>query len=171
MGIVLVVCDSHRRKAAIASHLLDAAVSTHLSQSHPILAELKVAVSQKNIIPIVDKSVSKNGRLHSPKYKPKESDVPIVIDAWGSGEIIVPPNVDSPFGVSCLPCIVAMCGTYLSPMNSIADFENFFGQSVLKCNSDCSGSDELESRVTCRDNLEMADICTKFISCLGGFKI
>lgn len=47
MGIVLVVCDSHRRKAAIASHLLDAAVSTHLSQSHPILAELKVAVSQK----------------------------------------------------------------------------------------------------------------------------
>lgn len=81
MGIVLVVCDSHRRKAAIASHLLDAAVSTHLSQSHPILAELKVAVSQKNIIPIVDKSVSKNGRLHSPKYKPKELDVPIVIDA------------------------------------------------------------------------------------------
>ena len=59
MGIVLVVCDSHRRKAAIASHLLDAAVSTHLSQSHPILAELKVTVSQKNIIPIVDKSVSK----------------------------------------------------------------------------------------------------------------
>lgn len=171
MGIVLVVCDSHRRKAAIASHLLDAAVSTHLSHSHPVLAELKVAVSQKNIIPIVDKSVSKNGRLYSPKYKPTELDIPIVIDAWGTGEITVPPKVDSPFGISCLPCIVAICDAYLSPMNSIADFENFFGQAVQKCNSDCSGSDELESKVTCSDNLEMADICTKFISYLGGFKI
>jgi len=171
MGIVLVVCDSHRRKAAIASHLLDAAVSTHLSQSHPILAELKVTVSQKNIIPIVDKSVSKNGRLHSPKYKPTELDIPIVIDAWGTGEFILPPKVESPFGVSCLPCIVAMCDTYLSPINSIVDFENFFGQAVQKCNSDCGASDELESKVTCSDNLEMADICTKFISYLGGFKI
>ena len=39
----------------------------------------------------------------------KKLDIPIVIDAWGTGEITVPPKVDSPFGISCQHLISGDC--------------------------------------------------------------
>ena len=163
MRLALVIADANKKNAVIGAHLLRSALSTKDAQTHDVLSGVEVFVASKPMLPVRAPDVAAAGWITAKKFKPIESIVPVVIDAWGWGQVVVPKKCESPIPPLCLPCAVSKMSRMHRTTGSVAEIIEFLRQAAEICQRECADSEDHGVKRVCHDAIQVADVCAQFV--------
>ncbi len=163
MRLALVIADANKKNAVIGAHLLRSALSTKDAQTHDVLSGVEVFVASKPILPVRARHVAAAGWVSARKFKPIESIVPVVIDAWGWGQVVVPKKCESPIPPLCLPCAVSQMSRMSRSTGSVTEIIELLRQAAEICQRECADSEDQGAKRVCHDAIQVADVCTQFV--------
>ncbi len=163
MRLALVIADANKKNAVMGAHLLRSALSTKDAQTHDVLSGVEVFVASKPMLPVRAPDVAAAGWITAKKFKPIESIVPVVIDAWGWGQVVVPKKCESPIPPLCLPCAVSKMSRMHRTTGSVAEIIEFLRQAAEICQRECADSEDHGVKRVCYDAIQVADVCAQFV--------
>ena len=163
MRLALVIADANKKNAVIGAHLLRSALSTKDAQTHDVLSGVEVFVASKPMLPVRAPDISAAGWITAKKFKPIESIVPVVIDAWGWGQVVLPKKCESPIPPLCLPCAVSQMSRMIRSTGSVAEIIKLLRQAAEICQRECADSEDQGVKRVCRDAIQVADVCAQFV--------
>ena len=163
MRLALVIADANKKNAVIGAHLLRSALSTKDAQTHDVLSGVEVFVASKPMLPVRAPDVAAAGWITAKKFKPLESIVPVVIDAWGWGQVVVPKKCESPIPPMCLPCAVSQMSKMHRTTCSVAEIIELLRQAAEMCQRECADSEDHGVKRVCHDAIQVADVCAQFV--------
>ena len=163
MRLALVIADANKKNAVVGAHLLRSALSTKDAQTHDVLSGVEVFVASKPMLPVRAPDIAAAGWITAKKFKPIESIVPVVIDAWGWGQVVVPKKCESPIPPLCLPCAVSQMSRMSRSTGSVAEIIELFRQAAEICQRECADSEDHGVKRVCRDAIQVADVCAQFV--------
>lgn len=163
MRLALVIADANKKNAVIGAHLLRSALSTKDAQTHDVLSGVEVFVASKPMLPVRAPDIAAAGWITAKKFKPIKSIVPVVIDAWGWGQVVVPKKCESPIPPLCLPCAVSQMSRMHRSTGSVAEIIELFRQAAEVCQRECADSEDQGVKRVCRDAIQVADVCAQFV--------
>ena len=163
MRLALVIADANKKNAVIGAHLLRSALSTKDAQTHDVLSGVEVFVASKPMLPVRAPDIAAAGWITAKKFKPIESIVPVVIDAWGWGQVVVPKKCESPIPPLCLPCAVSKMSRMHRTTGSVAEIIELLRQAAEICQRECADSEDHGVKRVCRDAIQVADVCAQFV--------
>ena len=163
MRLALVIADANKKNAVIGAHLLRSALSTKDAQTHDVLSGVEVFVASKPMLPVRAPDIAAAGWITAKKFKPFESIMPVVIDAWGWGQVVVPKKCESPIPPLCLPCAVSQMSGMSRSTGSVAEIIELLRQAAEICQRECADSEDHGVKRVCRDAIQVADVCAQFV--------
>lgn len=163
MRLALVIADANKKNAVIGAHLLRSALSTKDAQTHDVLSGVEVFVASKPMLPVRAPDIAAAGWITAKKFKPIESIVPVVIDAWGWGQVVLPKKCESPIPPLCLPCAVLQMSRMIRSTGSVAEIIELLRQAAEICQRECADSEDQGVKRVCRDAIQVADVCAQFV--------
>ena len=163
MRLALVIADANKKNAVIGAHLLRSALSTKDAQTHDVLSGVEVFVASKPMLPVRAPDIAAAGWITAQKFKPIESIVPVVIDAWGWGQVVVPKKCESPIPPLCLPCAVSQMSKMHRSTGSVAETIELLRQAAEICQRECADSEDHGVKRVCHDAIQVADVCAQFV--------
>ena len=163
MRLALVIADANKKNAVIGAHLLRSALSTKDAQTHDVLSGVEVFVASKPMLPVRAPDIAAAGWITAKKFKPIESIVPVVIDAWGWGQVVVPKKCESPIPSLCLPCAVSQMSRMHRITGSVAEIIELLRRAAEICQRECADSNDHDVKRVCRDAIQVADVCAQFV--------
>ena len=163
MRLALVIADANKKNSVIGAHLLRSALSTKDAQAHDVLSGVEVFVASKPMLPVRAPDIAAAGWITAKKFKPIKSIVPVVIDAWGWGQVVVPKKCESPIPPLCLPCAVSQMSRMSRSTGSVAEIIELLRQAAEICQRECADSEDHGVKRVCRDAIQVADVCAQFV--------